>query len=225
VTGNHRIQRAVLLAGTALLGAHFALAAFSQTPLSPAKVKFSQPVNEYLHPYFSQNWMLFAPDPLSSDQGIIARGRCENGKATEYRDVTEPFIKQAQDSRFFPSRMSRVVSNGIQQYSATDELMRRLRDQEKTKEKKQQDKADGAENDLLPLTSFEKRTRDQAVQFLSRFAWTQMPNACGNGRNPEEVQVRMYTRTPPPWSERKNPKAKDDITVYDFPWKKATGLQ
>ncbi|MFV2117201.1 DUF5819 family protein [Streptomyces sp. Act-28] len=225
MTGNIRIQRAALLAGAALLGAHFALAAFSQTPLSPAKVKLAAPVNEYLHPYFSQNWMLFAPDPLAADQGVIARGRCEDGEVTPYRDVTGPFIKQAQDSRFFPSRMSRIVSNGIQQYNATDELMRRLRSQEKTEAETQRDESEEAKGDLLPLTPFEKRTRAQAVQFLSRFAWTQMPQACGNGQSPEEVQVRMYIRTLPPWSERDNPRAKDDLELFDFPWKKAADLQ
>ncbi|WP_406467467.1 DUF5819 family protein [Streptomyces sp. NBC_01594] len=54
------------------------------------------------NPYFAQNWMLFAPDPLADDRGILARAKCADGRVTEYYDVTSPYIHAAQDSRFFP---------------------------------------------------------------------------------------------------------------------------
>lgn len=219
MTAHRRVQRAVLLAGAALLGAHFSVAAFSQTPLSPAKVQMAPFLNDYLQPYFAQNWMLFAPDPVMVDQGIIARGRCSDGEVTKYHDVTGPSIQRVQDSRFFPSRMTRVVSNGIQQYNSTDDLLRRLREQ---KEKK---KAEKPGENPIPLMPHEKRTRDQAVNYLSRYALTRLAQACEDGRGLQAVQVRMYARSLPPWSQRKNPDARDKVDVYDFPWKKAADLQ
>ncbi|WP_129307712.1 DUF5819 family protein [Streptomyces sp. L2] len=219
MTATRRVQRAVLLAGAALLGAHFSIAAFSQTPLSPAKVQLAPLLNAYLQPYFSQNWMLFAPDPVMVDQGIIARGRCSDGEVTKYYDVTGPSIKRVQNDRFFPSRMSRVVSNGIQQYNSTDDLLRRLRDQ------KEKGKAKKSGKNPIPLLPYEKRTRNQAVNYLSRYALTQMNQACTDGRSLQEVQVRMYVRSLPPWSQRDNPHAHDKVDAYDFPWKKAADLQ
>ncbi|MDX3694237.1 DUF5819 family protein [Streptomyces europaeiscabiei] len=209
----------VLLVGAALLGAHFSVAAFSQTPLSPAKVQMAPFLSAYLQPYFAQNWMLFAPDPVMVDQGIIARGRCGDGKVTKYYDVTAPSIQRVQGSRFFPSRMTRVVSNGIQQYNSTDDLLMRLREQKATEETKKPGK------NPIPLMPHEKRTRDQAVNYLSRYALTQMAQSCGDGRGLQAVQVRMYARSLPPWSQRKNPAAHDKVDAYDLPWKKAADLQ
>ncbi len=56
-------RRAALVVGGALLGAHMTMAALSQAPLSPAKLVYGDRVAEYLDPYFSQNWQLFAPTP------------------------------------------------------------------------------------------------------------------------------------------------------------------
>ncbi|SER00420.1 hypothetical protein SAMN04487983_101086 [Streptomyces sp. yr375] len=185
------------------------------------------------------------------DQGIIARGRCGDGKVTKYYDVTAPSIQRVHDTRFFPSRMSRVVSNGIQQYNSTDDLLRRLREQKETKDSQESQETKNSREtketkgpkgskgpkaaakkpgeNPIPLMPYEKRTRDQAVNYLSRFALTQMAQACGGGDGGgggfQAVQVRMYARSLPPWSQRKNPDAGDKVDVYDFPWKKAADLQ
>ncbi len=176
-------------------------------------------LDAYLQPYFSQNWMLFAPDPVMVDQGIIARGRCSDGEVTKYYDVTGPSIQRVQNDRLFPSRMSRVVSNGIQQYNSTDDLLRRLRDQ------KEKGKAKKPGKNPIPLLPYEKRTRNQAVNYLSRYALTQMDQACTGGRRLQAVQVRMYVHSLPPWSQRDNPHARDKVDAYEFPWKEAADLQ
>lgn len=66
-------RRAALLVGGALLGAHMTMAALSQAPLSPVKLVYGNRVAGYLDPYFSQNWQLFAPTPVSDDHGVLAR--------------------------------------------------------------------------------------------------------------------------------------------------------
>ena len=160
------------------MGVHFFIAAFSQAPLSPAKIRFNKFMTGYLEPYSSQNWMLFAPEPVQDDEGIVARAKCTDGTVTGYHDVTGPSIDRVQQSRSSSSRMSRLVSNGIQQYNNTDDLMARLRqrDQEKKDSDTEDEKAKGGEEKPdIQLAPHEQHQRDEGEKFLSRVALTQMP--------------------------------------------------
>ncbi|MFC9319189.1 DUF5819 family protein [Streptomyces nigra] len=215
-------RRAVLLGGAALLGLHFALAAFSQAPATPLKVQHFDKVKGYLNPYFVQNWMLFAPDPLADDRGVLARARCRDGSVTEYHDVTTAYVREAQESRFFPSRMSRLVSAPMQSINATDPLLDRLREKHKDDVAKDGGK-DGA--DKVRLMPEERAAQHNAVRFLARYSLTQMPGACSG--DPERVQIRMYVRELPPWSKRNAPAkaGKDTVRVQDFDWLKAGELR
>lgn len=203
----------MLLCGAALLGLHFAVAAFSQAPATPLKVRHFDKVKGYLDPYFVQNWMLFAPDPLADDRGVLARAQCRDGRVTDYHDVTTPYVRKAQESRFFPSRMSRLVSAPMQSINATDPLLDRLREKHKDGKGKVQ---------LMPE---EQKAQDNAVRFLARYSLTQMPDACGG--DPQRVQVRMYVRELPAWSKRDAPvkPGEDPVQVQDFDWLKADELR
>ncbi|MBY8864226.1 DUF5819 family protein [Streptomyces sennicomposti] len=207
-------RRAVLLVGTALLGAYFFLAAFSQAPLNPEKVRYSGTVEEILSPYLSQDWQLFAPDPLADDRGILAQAFCADGETTAFYDVTTPYIRRTQNDRFFPSRMSRLVSTGLQSLQNTDPVLNRLRRWE-TEQKKP----------VLPPLPYEERSRDDTVRLLSRYALTQMPGVC-EGR-PQKIQVRVYVHELRPWSGRDDPaaKAKEPVHVEDLGWRKVSDLR
>ncbi|MGX5182331.1 DUF5819 family protein [Streptomyces avermitilis] len=225
IARHRRIQRAALLAGAALLGAHFFIAAFSQAPLSPAKIKLHGVISGYLEPYFTQNWSLFAPDPTKNDEGIVARAKCADGAVTDYYDVTGPLIKETQGDRFFPSRTVRLVSNGIQQLNDSDDLLLRLRQKQESKDAEDSKTKDGRRKQDIPLTPYEKSQHQDAEWSLSRFALTQMHGVCSDGTGPTAIQARMYVKKLPPWSQRNNPKAKSALDLYDLPWKKAVELQ
>ncbi|MEU1278758.1 DUF5819 family protein [Streptomyces sp. NPDC005805] len=214
MTTEHRTtRRAALLVGGALLGVHMTVAALSQAPLSPAKLVYGDAVAEYLDPYFSQNWQLFAPSPMSDDRGIIARATCGDGSVSEYYDVSAEAMAKVQDSRFFPSRDVRVVSAALQNVTSSEELVRRVR-QQQTNDKKP----------VLPPLPYEKVTEEEAVKTLSRYAYDRLPSACDGGP-PQKVQVRMYVRQLPPWSKRNDPSAEDKVMVKDFGWVKSEELR
>ncbi|MFE3551327.1 DUF5819 family protein [Streptomyces kronopolitis] len=200
-----------LLVGAALLGLHFCAAGFSQMPLTPVKLRYLTPVSNYLDPYQTQNWKLFAPDPLSENRGILARGKCANGKVTDFFDVTSRYIKAAQESRFFPSRMSRLVTGNVLQLSGGDPVLDDLREQQRAEHKRP-----------LPPTPLEKKMREETVNFLSRYSLTQMPQVCGG--SPKQVQVRVYVEHLPPWSRRHDAKAKSKVEVQDMKWLKVGSL-
>jgi hypothetical protein len=201
-----------LIFGAALLGAHFAIAAMSQAPYNPVKLRLYDETSSYLDPYFAQNWLLFAPEPLADDRGILARARCENGSVSNYYDVTTPHIRAVQEDRFFPSRISRLVTSNLQLVNDQDPILDRLRSNEKKDRKP-----------VVPLTSYEKKTRNEAVQFLSRYALSQIPHACGG--DIRSLQVRMYVHELPDWSDRNSPKSEAKVAVQDFRWVKLRDLR
>ncbi|MER5890229.1 DUF5819 family protein [Streptomyces sp. NPDC001941] len=187
-------------------------AALSQAPLSPAKLVYGDAVAEYLDPYFSQNWQLFAPTPVSDDRGVLARATCADGSVTEYYDVSARGIEKARSSRFFPSRESRIVSAHLQNLTSTEDILRRLR-QQQTNDKKPP----------LPPLPNERATEEEAVKGLSRYAYDQMPTACG-GRA-AKVQVLMYVHELAPWSKRHDPSFEGQVLVKDFAWKNTQDLR
>ncbi|MFI5867318.1 DUF5819 family protein [Streptomyces sp. NPDC051546] len=200
--------------GAALLGLHFAIAAFSQMPVTPLKLRYFPKAAAYLDPYFSQNWMLFAPNPLSDDRGVLARARCADRTETPYYDVTSKYVQSAQGSRFFPSRMSRLVTGNVQQLNGGDPVLARLREAEKAKDRPP-----------LPLLPQEKVSQEQAQRFLARYARGQLPATVCAGRQ-VDIQLRMYVHTPPPWSKRNDHSAAEGtVEVYDFDWTKADDLR
>ncbi|MEU4167051.1 DUF5819 family protein [Streptomyces sp. NPDC026665] len=208
MTEHVALRRAVLVAGAALLGAYLSIAALTQAPLNPVKLRYYDEINALTEPYLSQNWMLFAPDPLSDDRGIVARAKCANGRVTDFYDVSRPYVTGVQHDRFFPSRINRLVSGTITQMDSPDPVLARLRTKEVEKKKRP-----------VPLLPYEKTSRKAAETFLARYSLSQLPNVCGGP--PSAVQVRMYVHELPSWSRRKDPSAKGTIRFEDLTWRNA----
>ncbi|MFD3515943.1 DUF5819 family protein [Streptomyces sp. NPDC058657] len=213
MTSHIKTRRAALIVGAALLGAYFSVAAFSQMPLNPVKLRYYDRINTVMQPYLSQNWMLFAPDPLSDERGILARVRCNDGHVTDFYNVTRPYVEREQNDRFFPSRTNRLVSGTISQLDNSDPILDRMRKSEEEKKKP-----------VIPLAPYEKTTRERAEKFLSRFSLEQLTDVC-SGKPVAAVQVRAYVHTLPPWSKRNDPSAVGKAAVQDLPWKKAGALK
>jgi hypothetical protein len=212
VTEHVVLRRAAFVAGAALLGAYLAVAALTQAPLNPVKLRYYDAVNAVTEPYLSQNWMLFAPDPLSDDRGILARAKCGNGRVTGFYDVTRPYVARVQHDRFFPSRISRLVSGTVTQMDTPDPVLARLRNKEVEKKKRP-----------VPLLPYEKSSRNQAETFLARYSLSQLPNVCGG--SPSAVQVRIYIHELPSWSQRKDSSAKGKTLFEDLKWRNAEAVR
>jgi hypothetical protein len=177
------MKRALLAAcGLTLVTAFGAMAMVLAGPLTPIKFDVGGAAS-LLNPYFSQNWQLFAPDPVSDERGVVARLRC-GGEATSWKDITSRAIVRTQASRFFPPRESRIVSNAVLQRFAQDDLTERLSEKHKA--------------ELAPP---DPRVQLQAEEVLARYA--ALTVGCGrDDQQPTAVQLRYVTKPLPPWSQR-----------------------
>lgn len=177
-------------------------------PVTPLSVKFAAPANTLLTPYLSQNWQLFAPDPVSEERGLVARARCADSTTTEFIDVTSHHIQAVQDNRFFPSRISRLVSNGMNNLFQEDPVLARYRDRET-----------GDPDDPLStvgLTESELQVRLQGEQVLSSLAAHELADECSGAVS--EVQLRYMLHTFPRWSERSEWDKNGTINVLESSW-------
>jgi hypothetical protein len=88
---------------------HFTLTLLYVSPLNPIKIPAMPLLNKTIGTYFPQNWSLFAPNPLTTDQSILvhclsgqemaaflSRGLPEDG----WYDLSMPFWHRYQQNRF-----------------------------------------------------------------------------------------------------------------------------
>jgi len=193
------MKRTMLAAcGLTLVAAFGAMAMVLAGPLTPIKFDVGGAA-ALLNPYFSQNWQLFAPDPVSDERGVIARLRC-GGEATGWKDITSRAIVRTQASRFFPPRESRIVSNAVLQRFTQDDLTERLSEKHKAE-----------------LAQPDPGVQLEAERVLARYA--ALTVGCGQeGQQPTAVQLRYVTRPLPPWSQRRSAPPDALPSTMDSSW-------
>lgn len=202
---------------TTLLGLHFLASALHVGPINPVQVRTQKYTQGWLLPYFEQTWTLFAPDPISEDRGMLARFRCEDGTVTKWVDVTTRHIRTTQQTRFFPARNSRLVSNGSTLLTSNDPIAERLRAREPVEEPATEDaRAGGDDGAAVPLSAAEKHIRERGLQFLSGYALREAPDACADSST--AVQLRMVQHLFPPFSQRHKWDETGEVNETDFKW-------
>jgi hypothetical protein len=99
-----------------LLGAwlvfHFGLVLLSLLPLNPLSYGVHPLIAAYVHPLFTQNWGLFAPDPVAADSAGYARGYYHDGAQeimTPWIDFTDPLLERVRSSRVTPLNLTVTV--------------------------------------------------------------------------------------------------------------------
>jgi hypothetical protein len=83
-----------LVAGTAVavvavLGAHLSATFLYNAPANPLSQRYAKQVQRWMEPLFSQNWHLFAPNPLSENVSVQARASlAPDGRLTGWVDLS-----------------------------------------------------------------------------------------------------------------------------------------
>lgn len=83
-----------LVAGTALavvavLGVHLSATFFYNAPANPVSQRYAKQIQWWMDPLFTQNWRLFAPNPIS--ENVTVQGRASlspDGRVTEWVDLS-----------------------------------------------------------------------------------------------------------------------------------------
>lgn len=194
---------------------YFSSALLSAGPMTPLTLAHGSRAAAVLGPYFQQNWQLFAPDPISEERGIVARVRCSDGEVTPFEDVTTQHIEAIHSTRFFPSRKSRLVSNGLMQVFLQDPYLVRFRARV---EEKPVERADGRilEGEDVPLSKEERDVRAKGERVLVRFAAWSLADRCAD--RVQDVQLRYMLHKFPRWSQRERWQDNGEISILESSW-------
>jgi Family of unknown function (DUF5819) len=85
---------------------HFVILFIFAMPLNPIQYTFMDQMHRYNDTFFTQNWRLFAPDPVSNNITVLARAtftssdRSQALQYTPWEDLTDPLIHAVQQNRF-----------------------------------------------------------------------------------------------------------------------------
>lgn len=110
------------------LPVHFGLSLLYAFPLNPLKISMEPTLYATIGRFFSQNWSLFAPNPLAENRSLLVR--CLNSQELDgvlkgtvpqeqWFDLTKPLVTQHQQHRFSAyDRVARPQQNAIRGYMA-----------------------------------------------------------------------------------------------------------
>lgn len=102
--------KTLLLAG---LVAHFSIVGMDLMPDNPLKHQYKYEISNYMSPFFSQTWNLFAPTPINKNSTILVKyylhKKDQTVDSTMWNDIVEPLIEQRRKS--FWSPVQRVIKS------------------------------------------------------------------------------------------------------------------
>lgn len=197
--------------------AHFAVTAIYLTPLNPVKLKLSPLLQAWINPLFSQNWHLFAPDPLSSNHSLVTK--CKSGTTTsDWIDVTRAVLKRYYENRLSTAKaiagiqvnaLISVATGGAPIEEPAFRKFCRDRDQD-------QENAFCSQLEEYALGEFERAQRilvSMATEGCEQFM---------EGMRVDEVFVRVTQLDFPRFSERYKPDRDGKAFIIDLGWHPVT---
>ncbi|WP_265522028.1 DUF5819 family protein [Oerskovia flava] len=89
-----------------VVGAHLAATFLWIAPSNPVRQSVAEPLTTYMHPFFQQNWSLFAPAPIAVGHSLEVRSFDAELEPTAWTDVTALEMTNL-THEVLPSRASR----------------------------------------------------------------------------------------------------------------------
>ncbi|MEV8306867.1 DUF5819 family protein [Streptomyces flavidovirens] len=220
ITETFKNRATALLAGATIcvFVAHFAMTALYLTPDNHTKRATAKQVNDYLLPYFDQNWRLFAPDPMEEDLGIMVRARSDDGSApTPFMDITTPMLNRSHH-RAFGDRLARMQSGTLQAFQDAEFFVR----QQLLKADPERDpKAPISERDLRRVRPEAREMYTVALRHLHSLAGLKAREEWGRVT---AVQIRIGTHIYPRFDDRHN-RGPGEVSYRDLGWQNLPGKE
>jgi Family of unknown function (DUF5819) len=168
-------------------------------PLNPIQLATHRVLGRTFARYFSQNWRLFAPDPVSSNDSLLAaclppadtRTPGEIG-ASEWYDLSTPLWRAFEGNRLTAyDRVIRPQTHAARAFLSGSLEMHEWSDSCRRGNK---DACDYIKDELEAI-------RKTSSEFLRRIASAACSDLRGAG-NTARIALRIRERTGAPWSER-----------------------
>lgn len=209
-----RISRHVVAGGLiTALTVHFALTLLYLMPANPVGLRVRPAVSAYMDPFFTQNWALFAPDPIVDTRELLVSCRIRDGHGgatdTAWANITSPLRDKRAEYRVGPANaIERAQMGPLHLVLAPgDPLIERLA----------RDKGKEFAALIADYEQERKRTAERGHRLLRRVASAACDRLYGDGAA-TEVAMRMLVTESPPFSRRAEPLSSSATRYVDFPW-------
>ncbi|WP_409509552.1 DUF5819 family protein [Bacillus spizizenii] len=189
---------------------HFSVTAFYVLPFNPIKNKINTPIISYMHPFFAQNWQLFAPNPLSRDTYVNVQVRDKNGEESNWIDISTPLYDVNHKNRLSPiNTLVRLGTGAYMQTVNENELMNKI------ELKKSMENPGSASQNNKELTDHQKDGVQMLYNLGQHYAESYFKN-----KDIEELRVRVLRKEPIPFSKRNNQDYEREQTYITYDWEK-----
>lgn len=186
-----------------LLGVYFTTTFLYLTPPNPVKARHLATIVRIEHPLFSQNWHLFAPNPIRTNH--ILAGRCRAGEqVTPWEDLTTPLV--AGHHRFRLSPMGKLVRPT---QDALYLILGRNHDEWRPLLCKRFPGHESCRND-----PGRKKAWELGIYVVQRV----VSASCADVPGVQQVQARIFIHEPPPWSRRREAQEWGRVRYVTLPW-------
>lgn len=206
------------------LTCHFVLTIIYVFPLNPVKMATQPILDATIGQFFAQNWSLFAPNPVTTTQSLLARcltedetprGPSDPLPTDQWRDISSPLFNAAQVHRLSAyERVVRPQQNALRQYLTGGWDLQVYQDSCKKGEKRACEFFEA----ILKVRRVEASSTLQKIG--SAFCRESLPR-----QQPYGVALRLRERSSVPWSERDRSIATTkDYDLGVFPIDQTTAL-
>ena len=205
------LKYGIMVLAAFLFVAHFTVTALYLTPLNPVKLRLYPYMQAWMSPLFTQNWHLFAPNPVASNYSLVTK--CRSGAVeSDWINVSHAVL----DS-YYHNRLSTAKAiGGIQINAILSIVYGGLPTTD----------LDFASFCLSnPEHAFCNRLADSAIdeverakRILAGMAKDGCMKAIGNEQQLDEVFIRIINLVFPRFSERLKPDTDGNAIVHDHGW-------
>lgn len=191
----------------------------SAGPTNPLSAKYSDISNTYTSTVFSQNWHLFAPEPVNNNVHIYIQltDDISEEKENQWHDITQPFIKNNNNKIITPYNKTIRLIDGIFLDAVgsnyTSDLLTKY-----VKKEENREESPVVDN----LKEYQKESQEHGVNNLYRYASSYVNSfMIEEGTNNKYIRIRLTAYETTPFSERENQNYKEEITNnHTYDWKK-----
>lgn len=193
------------------LTVHTVLLVFDTGPTNPLSVQVNRYSTYYIDPLFTQNWHLFAPEPLTVNYNLLLQVKLKKGSELargEWIDITSPMKDLNRSNVLTPfNRMLRIGDSLINKYfnGNHEDVVYKLKNKntdEKIDEeiKKMEDKV-------------RKKAEEEIFKFASSYAKSLYPE-----RDIDSIKVMIEAVEPVPFSKRNEKNFEPERRYVEFDW-------
>ncbi|GAB3802707.1 DUF5819 family protein [Virgibacillus kimchii] len=189
---------------------HFSMVFLHAAPINPVKTSNLSTIERYIYPFFSQNWQLFAPDPVNVNTNILVQYKTQDGEVSDWHNISKMLINANRKNPISAySKASRIPTGIYHGVFSENELISEYSDTV--------DNTEFKEN--VDTEKIEDRKKKQ-VDILYRFVSSSIPLI--SDAEIKEVNTRIVNINPVPFSERFNKNYEVESEYVEFGWRSYT---